>query len=258
MTVSDRSTTAALLAGGIVVVAAAVIVIFGFVPIPEYPTLGEEPAPQLSGKIAYAVDEELDDRFSEFVPRCVHVIELPEGQADEIVCAEGIGWGMAWTDDGWIVAESFGRFNEFHGEFSSDLALIDPSTGGVSESVGYEGEPRFLRSEQRQIREDGARVRTEDSGTTVVVVLADGSTIDLVGAGVTPSNYRYSEAQWSPDGEYVLVVDTEGRIIILSASEDPRPRVVAETGHEYGITLAWFMPGNATYTVDREKLQTGR
>jgi len=55
----------------------------------------------------------------------------------------------------------------------------------------------------------------------------------------------------------VVVVDTEGRIILASASGDPRPRVVAETGHEYEVIMAWYVPGNAAYTVDREDLNSG-
>lgn len=256
MTGANRSRTAALLAGGIVLVATAVIVIFGFVPTPEYPLLAEEPDPELSGMIAYAIPEDLD-RDDEFESRCVYVIELPEGQANEITCREQIG-GMAWTDDGWLVVENFGHVSEFEREFDDfDLTLIEPVEGGAFERVNYERDRSFLWSDHRQTRRDGSRVRVEDAGTTVVVVSLDGSTRDLFGADEAPSNYRFNEAQWSPDGKYVLVVDTEGRIIVAAASGDPRPRVVAETGHEYGVTMAWYVPGNATYTVDREDLNSG-
>ncbi|MCZ6567764.1 MAG: hypothetical protein O6923_05645 [Actinobacteria bacterium] len=246
MTGANRSRTAALLAGGIVVVATAVIVIFGFVPTPKYPLLAEELDPGLSGMIAYVIPED-SDRADEFGSRCVYVIELPEGQTNEITCREQIGWGMAWTDDGWLVVENVGL----------GLALIEPVEGGAFERVNYERDPSFLWSDHRQTRRDGTRVRVEDAGTTVVVVSPDGSTRDLFGTDDAPSNYRFNEAQWSPDGKYVLVVDTEGRIIVVAVSGDPRPRVVAETGHEYDVILAWYVPGNATYTVDREDLNSG-
>ena len=146
MTGANRSRTAALLAGGIVVVATAVIVIFGFVPTPKYPLLAEEPDPELSGMIAYAIPED-SDRDDEFGSRCVYVIELPEGQTNEITCREQIGWGMAWTDDGWLVVESFGHVDEFEREFDDfGLALLEPIEGGAFEGVKYEGDPRFLRS----------------------------------------------------------------------------------------------------------------
>ena len=256
MTIAARSTTAALLAGGIVVVATAVIVIFGFVPIAEYPPLAQEPDPELSGMIAYSIPED-SDHADEFGSRCVYVLELPEGQAREITCREEIGWSMAWTDDGWLIVESFGRFNEFEQEFHDfGLALIEPVEGGAFETASYEGDPNFLFSGQRQTRQDGTRVRIDGAGTTVVLSSPDGSTRDLFGSDTAPSNYRLNEAQWSPDGEYVLVVDTEGRIIVASASGDPRPRVIAETGHEYEGTMAWYLPGHATYTVDREDLNS--
>ena len=256
MTGANRSRTAALLAGGIVVVATAVIVIFGFVPTPKYPLLAEEPDPELSGMIAYAIPED-SDRDDEFESRCVYVIELPEGQTNEITCREQIG-GMAWTDDGWLVVENFGHVSEFEREFDDfDLTLIEPVEGGAFERVNYERDRSFLWSDHRQTRRDGSRVRVEDAGTTVVVVSPDGSTRDLFGADEAPSNYRFNEAQWSPDGKYVLVVDTEGRIIVAAVSGDPRPRVVAETGHEYDVIMAWYVPGNATYTVDREDLNSG-
>lgn len=257
MTGANRSRTAALLAGGIVVVATAVIVIFGFVPTPKYPLLAEEPDPELSGMIAYAIPED-SDRDDEFESRCVYVIELADGQTNEITCREQIGWGMAWTDDGWLVVESFGHVDEFEREFDDfGLALLEPIEGGAFEGVKYEGDPRFLRSGFRQTRGDGTRVRVEDAGTTVVVISPDGATRNLFGSDDAPSNYRFNEAQWSPDGKYVLVVDTEGRIIVAASSGDPRPRVVAETGHEYDVIMAWYVPGNATYTVDREELDSG-
>lgn len=261
MTNANRSTTAALVAGAIVVVAIAVIVIFGFVPTPKYPPVAEEPDPELSGLIAYSIPED-SDHADEFGSRCVYVIELPGGQSSEITCREEIGWSMAWTDDGWLIVESFDQFSEFEPEFHEfepefddfGLALIEPVEGGVFETVSYEGDPNFLFSDHRQTRQDGTRVRVEDGGTTVVLLSPDGSTTDLFGSDSAPSNYRFNEAQWSPDGDYVLVVDTEGRIIVASASGDPRPRVVADTGHEYEVTMAWYLPGNATYTVDREDL----
>lgn len=257
MTGANRSRTAALLAGGIVVVATAVIVIFGFVPTPTYPLLAEEPDPKLSGMIAYAIPEDTDHDDG-FGSRCVYMIELPEGQANEITCREQIGWGMAWTDDGWLVVENFGHDNRFDRKFDSfGVALIEPVEGGAFERVKYERDSDILWSDHRQTRRDGTRVRVEDAGTTVVVVSPDGSTRDLFGSDDAPSNYRFNEPQWSPDGKYVLVVDTEGRIIVAAASGDPRPRVVAETGHEYDVIMAWYMPGNTTYTVDREELNRG-
>ncbi|MCH8970917.1 MAG: hypothetical protein IH918_02390, partial [Acidobacteria bacterium] len=151
MTGANRSRTAALLAGGIVVVATAVIVIFGFVPTPKYPLLAEEPDPELSGMIAYAIPED-SDRDDEFESRCVYVIELPEGQANEITCREQIG-GMAWTDDGWLIVESFGQFNEFEPGFHDfGLALIEPVEGGAFATVSYANDPNFLFSDHRQTR----------------------------------------------------------------------------------------------------------
>ena len=256
MTKANRSTTAALVAGGIVIVAIAVIVIFGFVPTPEYPPLAEEPDPELSGLIAYSIPED-SDHADEFGSRCVYVVEFPEGQADKITCRDEIGWSMAWTDDGWLIVESFGQFNEFEPGFHDfGLALIEPVEGGAFETVSYANDPNFLFSDHRQTRKDGTRVRVEEGGTTVVLSSPDGSTRDLFGSDSAPSNYHFNEAQWSPDGEYVLVVDTKGRIIVASASGDPLPRVIAETGQEYEVTMAWYQPGNATYTVDREDLNS--
>lgn len=58
-------------------------------------------------------------------------------------------------------------------------------------------------------------------------------------------DYAFLHARWSPDGEWVLVLDSVDRLLLLRAAGDPVPRVVA-TGVDQP---AWYVPGHHRGTV---------
>jgi len=253
---SPRARTLVATIGAAVVVVAAVIVILvvGFVPVPDYPSLAGATDSSPLGRIAYSVGAE-DEHEGEFDERCVHVVDATTGSPTRVLCRDGLGWAMGWTDDGHVVAEDHHRgFEERNG--STPVLLIEPEAGGGVEPARSAGEPRFLWPEQRTRRDDGTRVDTEDDGRGVVLRSDDGATRVIVHPDEAPSNYRFIDPQWSPDGRFVLVTDTEGRLLVVTAEEEPEAYVLVETGidgHDVGVA-AWYIEGNDTYTIGLDDL----
>ncbi len=80
----------------------------------------------------------------------------------------------------------------------------------------------------------------------------------LVEVDDAPSNYRFIDPQWSPDGQFVLASDSEGRLLVLDAEGEVAPRVLVETGEEgRDVAAAWYIEGNSTYTVGSDELAGG-
>jgi len=67
-----------------------------------------------------------------------------------------------------------------------------------------------------------------------------------------PRDYEFVESQWSPDGEWILAVDSRGRLIIVGAGGTPEARMLVETDGDAWLAtrVAWWIPNDATYTVD--------
>ena len=239
----NRRTVFALVgAGGVVVVVTAIVLVFGVIPLPNYPSLIESPDTSIPGTIAFIRE------IRETGP-CLFVVPAAGGQPREIGCefdGRQIEWGgsIAFTPDGNVV---LGVFDQIRG---IALVVIDPETGALLQDLALTDSDKppdetliELRA-RRMVRADGTRLLLDGPERGIRARNADGSERGvLVPDG--PRDYGFVDAQFSPDGDRVLARDTEQRLIIVGA-DGVNPKLLATDATD----AAWYVPGYTTYTVD--------
>lgn len=201
----------AYLVGAIALVAvvAVLIVIFGVVRPPALPSLdaaGVTPP----GGVAWM---QWDDRDS-----CSELmVARPDGSVDRLACEEDIGHPIAWTSDG-IISLSW--------ESSGPVLLTWNSTTGdvVGREAVTAGYGVSDASRVSSVHRDGNLVVTLDpGGRQVWTVQAD-------------REYRVDAGTLSPDGSWVVMVDSSERLLLVRLRGDG-PAVWAD-----GASVPWVPP----------------
>ncbi|MDH3262115.1 MAG: hypothetical protein OEM81_10920 [Acidimicrobiia bacterium] len=234
-----RAIVSIVAAVSVLVVVTAIILIFGVIPLPDFPSLTEQSDPSIPGTIAYVVH----DRAS-----CIYTVPASGGQPAEVWCGQYADV-PGWTSDGLLVVTDY---------FAEPVyVLIDPATGSEVDRVrigtGSDGGPEPYPYDLRRQRPDGAVVFTDwkgDGASTVRVRFADGTERAILTVENAPRDYNFSDAQWSPDGSRLLISDSAGRLIVAKAEGEANPRVVVRDQETWAYNAAWYIPGNDTYTVD--------
>ena len=158
---------------------------------------------------------------------------------------------LAWTTDGRLAVSSWDPAPVGAGDRA--VTVIDPVTG---EEWGWAEVSSERWATDRLVREDGSRLVVDPSrdGTVTLRVRApDGAGTELVRLQ-GPADYGLISAQWSPDGQWVLGVDTRGRLFVLAADGDPGPRLLAELG---GWEARWVLPAWSIDDVAAQRIDLG-
>lgn len=232
-TLDTRQTVGLGIAAVIVVVVAALVAVFGIVPFPDTPRLADQPEPQVPGRLAYL---SWDDGES-----CLHVVD---GAGNDLVLTcdpDHGGEGLRWTEDGYIALTVWSVT-------AREERIIDPATGDTVEvreapeldELGRVPEPGDLTIPPH-VRADGTEVRVDSrAGKVEIAVGRPGEPREVVWEAVGPERYRLEQPSWSPDGEWLLVRDSRGHLLVLGADGDPAPRIwVEDAGWQY----AWYIRG---------------
>jgi hypothetical protein len=239
-------TRAALAAAGVAIAVGAFVWGFGVAPLPEYPSLAAHPDPSIPGRVAFL-------RWWAGPP-CLYVVPAAGGEARRLRCTDDDGddpdWfgePLGWTEEGLIVVHAFGA--------SGPRAIVlDPETGRTLERIPIP-EPLFARTppSDRGVRADGGRLLVRSSGRTATLGIAppDGRPIEVTRVS-GPPDFAFWEAVWSPDGEWILVRDSNQNLLVLPARENARPRLLSE---RVSGPVAWHVPGIAAGTVDLDSLR---
>jgi hypothetical protein len=247
--VEGRRRPAALALAGIAVAVMVVVWAFGVAPLPEYPSLAGRPDPSIPGRIAFV-------RWGA-QPPCLYVVPARGGEPRRLRCADDrgddtdwLGGPVGWTREGNVVVQAFGP--------SGPRAIVlDPETGQELERIRREA-PLFSGTipPDGSVRRDGARllVRSSDRTATVGIAPPDGQPIELARVS-GPPGFAFGEALWSPDGEWVLLRDSNQNLLVLPAREGTRPRLLAE---RVSGPIAWHIPGIPAGTVDLDSLRAAR
>ncbi|GBD86072.1 hypothetical protein BMS3Abin02_02497 [bacterium BMS3Abin02] len=225
-----RGTLAVVLSVLVLAAVLAVVLVFGVVPFPEYPSLAEQPDPSIPGTVAFIRGDD---------PPCLEVVPAGGGVSRELRCGRDIGGkGLAWTSDGLIVTFDFSAY-------PPQYALIDPASAQVVERIdaGQGGpEPLFAESGTSR-RADGTVLIADRSADGATLMIREPNKEPRLLLEVNgPRNYRFNTVTWSPDGNWVMVIDSESHLLIVHALGDPQPRILAD-GLQPWMSAAWYIPG---------------
>jgi hypothetical protein len=140
---------------------------------------------------------------------CLNVV-APDGSRTELACDLDLGDPIGWDADG-IVVRSWDVWDE--------VVVFDAQTGD-------EVRRSTLGDPEDQIADRGIEVvaRTRDGSLTVTIR----GTGDVVWQTDAPENYHVRTGIVSPDGAWVALVDSTGRLLVVSADGEGEPRVWAD------------------------------
>jgi hypothetical protein len=243
---------AAIVAAAAVVIAAVIIILtVGLVPLPDLPSLADNPDPTIPGTVAY-VHGTYDDA-------CIVVIPAGGGEPRDAWCGSQAPEVIAFTPDGLLVVSGWFE-SPMHPE-GPTLLIIDPQTGAEVDEIRLDSRVPGSWPPDRTRRDDGAMLRTgsRDEGVAELRISVPGSTADSILRLEGPRDYEFMEAQFSPDGSWVLAVDSRGRLLIVGADGAPEARLLAQSDDDPWLAtrVAWWIPDDATYTVDPADLADG-
>ncbi len=186
-------------AGVVTAVVAVVVLVYGIRSVPEFPGLNDLGAPMIDANAAVVRYE--DDS-------CLYRLDVATGATSEVFCDEWI-WIEGWLDDGRLVVH--------HDGVRTRRSAVDVETGDV-ERLG-ESFPEPQHHEEGDLRarsREGRATLTDVSGPEDVVL------IDIEG----PRMYGFWT--YGRSGDWVWVVDSEERLLVVSADGTSGPWLVAE------------------------------
>lgn len=235
MNTRTRAVVAAMTSTIVLVAVTGVILYFGFIPLPEFPSLAERPDRAIPGTMAFSSSGEEG--------YCIHTMLASGGPVHDVTC-RGPSGPLGWTAQGELVA----------GDFSGDrfeLVVLDPEAGfELRRFPSADGAPL---GGDRSVRGDGARIVVEAlaEGSSQVLVVEGGVRRTVLMVSSAPRDYylRSWGQQWSPDGAWIAVWDSEGRLLLMGATGTPEARMLVDADEFHG-DAAWFIAGNPTYTVE--------
>lgn len=230
---------------GISLAVPAAVWVFGVAPLPDYGSLAVRPDPSIPGQIAFL-------RWG--MRPCLYVVPAGGGDPRRLRCARQgergpswLGGPVGWTRDGGIVVQAYGPSG-------SRALVLDPGTGRVIERVQV-NQLLFARPwpEDRRVGPGGARLLVHRSygEATLGIAPVDGSPREIARVS-GPPGFAFSEAQWSPDGEWVLLRDSNENLLVVRAREGAPVRLLAP---RVSGPFAWHVPGLPAYTVDLDSLR---
>ena len=135
--------------------------------------------------------------------------------------------------------------------------VLDPSDGRVLERIKVR-EPALPRppTEPGGDGPGGARlvVRSSDGQATLGIAPPGGSPREVARVS-GPPGYAFWEPTWSPDGEWILVRDSNRNLLVVRAREEGGLRLLVE---RVSGPFAWHVPGYPGNTVELDSLRAGR
>ncbi len=251
---AERRTVAAVLGAGVVVLAVtAAVALFGVRRLPAFPAVTDAPAVDVPGTVAYLTVDEDD-------VTCLTVVAAAGGDPRTLLCGGGDNEidriiQVAWSPDGRLLAHG-------HGEFGDEIVLVVEATSGeVLDRIVRAPDDAYLDPvgvKAARTRPDGAHVLIDDAyddGHAELAVRDRAGTTRRLVSVEGPRDYAFTDALWSPGGEWILVRDSERRLLVVAADGATGPRLLVDRagdGPRYPAPggLAWFVPGDRRSTVD--------
>ncbi len=241
MTDSRKVLTSVIASVVVIAVVVGLVLVFAIIPLPTFASLADEPDASIPGRVAFSQWDNGD--------LCIWTVDAAGGEEPhEVLCDTDIGFAdllPGWTPEGMLLVQ------EFRGE-SQAFRVIDPETGTTLNRITGDQVDTSRDPVGRDLytAPDGSEVYTEqDPGSPRVVVQSPTGVEHTLLEVEGPKDYSFNQATWSPDGEWLLVQDSEGRLLILAAQGDPNPRILVDNSDNWS-PASWFIPGYTEGTWD--------
>ncbi|MEZ5141469.1 MAG: hypothetical protein R2726_02980 [Acidimicrobiales bacterium] len=212
-----RRGVAAAVSAGIVVVVAVAVALLGVPRPPSFPSLADDPNPAYVGTVAYVRDDGPDGW-------CVTVVDASGAPRRDLRCGSGPPpeW-IDWTADGMVEVATAATAG---GEPQVDV--VDPVSGGVVRQTTSGWSKSGSPDDVGPMSSDGAvaEIRRDGERRSVEVREPDGTTRTVLSVEA-PTSYDLVDVRWGPDGRWLLVVDGDGRLIVVPR-QDGAPAVLAD------------------------------
>ncbi len=215
-------------------------------PVPEFPSLADDPDPSLHGTVAYfAMDEKEKTQVTE---GCVQVVAAAGAPSREVLCItqeeHEVGPQFAFLPGGQLEVTMFSRSPD-QPLVAAWQKIVDVRTGEV-EDVPAAQLPEAPFGQGATVAPTGEQIGTDLQANTARLVLtrADGVSRTLWSADVPP-DYGI-EAIWAPNWEWVLAYD--GRLLVVTLDDPARIRLLASEAWALG-EYAGIEPPLAIFAV---------
>lgn len=207
----DRSIPALVAAAVVIAIVIGLVLLLGIARPPQLDRLADAPQPAPSAAVAWTAF----DRDGS----CLEVAR-PDGTSRSLRCDLDGGEVLAWDDEG-IALSAFGPSPQVH--------LIDPATG---EQRGGQDLDEGGRPYPGQMSE----LHSQHTDGTLTVMRDD--TLQVIWEVEAPEGYRVWQGTTSPDGEWVAMLDSTGRLLVVPADGSAEPRIWVEEAGD-GSAPVW-------------------
>jgi hypothetical protein len=187
--------------------------------VPTFPSLSAQPDHSLEGTVAY-----LDWAY----PACVRVVAAAGAPAKTLGCG---GSYLEWLEDGRLEVLAYDQPEGPETLVPTGGRIIDVATGAEEEVPLAEIPPEIPEASDPAIGPNGERVTVTGQDGGVEILLEDGSGTRKLLSVEGGNEYTMSMQGWSPDGEWILLADSAGRLLLVTVDEPSETWVLAE---EYG------------------------
>lgn len=210
----------------IAIIVVIAIVAMGLNRVPSFVSLADHPDAARRGTVAYVRRDGRDGW-------CVVVADASGAPRKDLLCNTG-RFGtprLSWNPDNRLRVDRY----DYSRSSTKTTTLIDPVSGTMTDTTTEESDWRdYDLARPESTAPDGTRIRTSDTDGAVRIdlVARDGSVTTLLRA-TGPRDYRIRDAVWAPDGTWLLVQDSDGRLLVVPR-DGSAPGVLATNLLPYG------------------------
>jgi hypothetical protein len=191
---------------------------------PEFPVLAGDPDPSLQGTIAYYSVE----------TACVRLIAAAGRPSRDVLCLPAstgktrgfYGPLLAWLPDGRLQVTALFQSEDL--SFSRGWQkVVEVTTGEVEEVPAAEVPAAPPGVTAAAAGPNGGQIEVRSNGGRVEIVLTDAGESRSLLATKGDMDYRVDALPtWSPDGQWIVVEDAHGRILLITVGEPAVTRLL--------------------------------
>ncbi len=215
----DRGWWTLVGAGAVVVLVVGMALLFGIGRPPPLTSLVDSSGPPPPGGVAWLSWVDGEDAS------CLSVARS-DGDVDRVTCLRDGGEVAGWTTDG-IVVRTWTGSREM-------LLVLDPADGAVLRRDALDERTSTRPTDERPFQDV---VFDEREDTRLVVRVVEDPDV-VVWRVEAPDRYRITSSARSVDGDWLALLDSAERLLVVEADGSGQPRVWAELDAQW-TALVW-------------------